>query len=54
MISKKEKEMKRNILSRLFSKNTTRQSAEMQYLNSSVSIYDLERRQREVERGLFR
>lgn len=27
---------------------------ERDYLNSSVSVIDLERRQREVERGLFR
>jgi hypothetical protein len=46
--------MKRNILTRLFSGNKNRPSTEMQYLNGSVSIYDLERRQREVERGLFR
>ena len=27
---------------------------ELAYLNASVSVYDLERRQREVEGGLFR
>lgn len=27
---------------------------ELAYLNAAVSLHDLERRQREVERGLFR
>ncbi|MAU94694.1 MAG: DUF3563 domain-containing protein [Fulvimarina sp.] len=32
---------------------TSRQSRERSYLEQSVSMADLERRQREIERGLF-
>jgi hypothetical protein len=32
----------------------SRHEAERDYLNGAVSRYDLERRQREVEAGLFR
>ncbi len=46
--------MKKNLLSALFAKMPTRQDLEMAYLNHSVSIYDLERRQREVSSGKFR
>jgi hypothetical protein len=45
--------MKQNLLTRLFAKPATRRDREMAYLNESVTIYDLERRQREVARGLF-
>jgi Protein of unknown function (DUF3563) len=31
-----------------------REKTETDYLNGSVSLYDLERRQREIERGKFR
>ena len=46
--------MKKNLISALFAKMPTRQDREMAYLNHSVSIYDLERRQREVSQGKFR
>ena len=46
--------MKKNFLSALFPKMPTRQDMEMDYLSKSVSIYDLERREREVARGRFR
>lgn len=46
--------MKRNLLSALFPKVPTRQELEMDYLKRSVSIYDLERREREVQQGRFR
>lgn len=46
--------MKKNLLSALFPKAPTRQDMEMDYLNRSVSIYDLERREREVQKGRFR
>ncbi len=32
----------------------TRAERELAYLNASVSLADLERRQREIERGIFR
>lgn len=32
----------------------TRHEREMAYLNKSVSIFDLERRQREIDAGKFR
>lgn len=32
----------------------TRQEIELDYLNRSVSLHDLERRQREIEAGKFR
>ena len=46
--------MKKNFLSALFPKAPTRHEMEMDYLSKSVSIYDLERREREVARGRFR
>ena len=46
--------MKKNFLSALFPKMPTRQEMEMDYLSKSVSIYDLERRERGVSRGRFR
>ncbi len=30
-----------------------RRALEREYLNASVSLYDLERREREIEQGLF-
>ena len=46
--------MKKSFMSALFPKMPTRRDAEMAYLNDSVSIYDLERREREVSQGRFR
>ncbi len=46
--------MKKNLLSALFPKMPSRQDMEMDYLKRSVSIYDLERREREVQQGRFR
>jgi hypothetical protein len=45
-----------NFLSSVFRQRglPTISEAEREYLNASVSRIDLERRQREVERGLFR
>jgi hypothetical protein len=37
----------------LFPRRPTRREAETTYLNGAVSLYDLERREREVERGKF-
>lgn len=45
--------MKTNLLTRMFPKRPSRQQREMAYLNESVSIYDLECREREIERGKF-
>jgi hypothetical protein len=41
-------------LMNLFAPNRSRQEREMAYLNQSVSMTDLERRQREIARGKFR
>jgi hypothetical protein len=38
----------------LFAPARSRQDREMAYLNQSVSMADLERRQREIARGKFR
>lgn len=46
--------MKKNLLSALFSRQPTRQEIELDYLKRSVSIYDLERREREIQQGRFR
>lgn len=46
--------MKKNFLSALFPKMPSRHDMEMDYLKRSVSIYDLERREREVAQGRFR
>ncbi len=46
--------MKKSLMSALFGKLPTRREREMEYLNRSVTIYDLERRQREVAQGMFR
>jgi hypothetical protein len=46
--------MKKSLMSTLFGKMPTRQDREMEYLNRSVTIFDLERRQREVAQGKFR
>ena len=45
--------MKPKLLSALFAKAPSRRDREMAYLNESVSIYDLERRQAEIARGRF-
>lgn len=45
--------MKKNLLARMFMKPMTRVQREMEYLNQSVTIYDLERRESDIARGLF-
>lgn len=42
------------ILNRFLPSGRTRREMEISYLNQSVSMHDLERRQREIERGMFR
>lgn len=37
----------------LFPRRQTRQDAELAYLNAAVSLYDLERREREIAGGKF-
>ncbi|MGB8817901.1 MAG: DUF3563 family protein [Rhizobiaceae bacterium] len=46
--------MKKTFLSALFAKQPSRREREMAYLGRSVSIYDLERREREIALGKFR
>ncbi len=46
--------MRQNLLTRLFALPASRQEREMAYLNESTDIYDVERRQREIDRGKFR
>jgi hypothetical protein len=43
-----------NLFQFLLPRRETRREAEIAYLNAAVSLYDLERREREVEQGLFR
>ena len=50
----RENQMKKSFFKGIFNSDETRQERERQYLNQSVSIYDLERRQNEIARGLFR
>jgi hypothetical protein len=38
---------------RLFPRNPSRQELEIEYLNGSVSLYDLECREREIAQGKF-
>lgn len=38
---------------KLFARVQSRREAELAYLNQSVSLYDVERREREIERGKF-
>ena len=38
---------------KLLPRRKTRHEAELEYLNGAVSIYDLECREREIERGRF-
>jgi hypothetical protein len=45
--------MKQNLLIRMFKKTISRRDREIAYLNESVTIHDLERREREVAQGLF-
>lgn len=42
-----------NFLRSLFTPKPTRREAELAYLSQAVSLYDLERRQREIEQGRF-
>jgi Protein of unknown function (DUF3563) len=37
----------------LFPRRQTRREAELAYLNAAVSLYDLERREREIAMGKF-
>jgi len=37
----------------LFQRRPSRHEAELAYLNASVSLYDLERRERDIARGKF-
>lgn len=46
--------MKTNFFSRLFARSTGRRDLELAYLNQAVSLYDLERRQYEIDHGLFK
>lgn len=45
--------MKQNLLTRMFAKPASRRDREMAYLNEAVTIYDLERRERDIAGGLF-
>ena len=38
---------------KLFPRRQSRREAEIAYLNGAVSLYDLECREREIDRGLF-
>ncbi len=37
----------------LFPRRQSRREAELAYLNGAVSLYDLEQREREIDRGMF-
>lgn len=41
------------LLQNLFPRRQNRRDAEMAYLNAAVSLYDLERREREIAGGKF-
>lgn len=41
------------IINRLFPRRLDRRTLELNYLNEAVSLYDLECREREIERGKF-
>ncbi|MGB7334278.1 MAG: hypothetical protein WBD01_00695 [Salaquimonas sp.] len=43
-----------SLISRIFPRAKSRKTIEMEYLNKSVSMHDLERRQWEIGNGLFR
>jgi hypothetical protein len=46
----------RNIMTlfrNLFPRRQSRREAELAYLNGAVSLYDLEQREREIDRGMF-
>ncbi|EEW26891.1 hypothetical protein [Rhodobacter ferrooxidans] len=45
--------MTKALFRRLFPLFVTREDAELAYLNQSVSLYDLERREAEIARGKF-
>ena len=42
-----------NLFRNLFPRRQSRREAELAYLNASVSLYDLERREREIAMGKF-
>ena len=46
--------MKLRFLSRMMPRPTTQHDLEMAYLNQSTSLIDLEHREREIDRGMFR
>lgn len=46
--------MNTKFLARFFPRQVTRREREMAYLNEAVSMYDLERREREIDQGRFR
>ena len=54
MMKMEKEKMKTTFLGKFFAEKKSRISPEMEYLNNSVSIYDLERRQKEIDRGMFR
>jgi len=42
-----------NFLAQLFPRQITRAEAELAYLRGAASLYDLEMRERDIERGKF-
>ncbi|MGB7286384.1 MAG: hypothetical protein WBC71_05590, partial [Salaquimonas sp.] len=56
VVNKKKKGnlMTISLISRIFPRAKSRKTIEMEYLNKSVSMHDLERRQWEIGNGLFR
>lgn len=47
------KEIIMHLLANFLRPRPTRREAELAYLNEAVSLYDLERREREIARGKF-
>jgi len=45
--------MTKALIRRLFPRPMSRREAELAYLNASVSLYDLERREAEIAHGKF-
>jgi Protein of unknown function (DUF3563) len=42
-----------HLFQNLFARRQSRRDAELAYLNASVTLYDLERREREIAQGKF-
>ena len=42
-----------HLFQNLFARRQSRRDVELAYLNAAVSLYDLERREREIEAGKF-